>query len=451
MTRAVNRPPRGARTPRRTLIGVAAALALSTLAVLPAPPFAATPAAAEPAWASTAHDYGVGVATASTCSAKICVHRALSGPDAASAAWAEKTLRHADTAWRTLVDGHGYRAPAASPSSDGDERFDVYLADLAPQGQYGRAMSGDDVPGQTRRSRSYLVIENDMAGMGRHAAADLAATVAHEFFHAVQLNIDDAEDTWFMEASATWAETQVFPHLPRNRQYLMHGQVGRRGLPLDSPSGAYGNHVFVERLAAVAGRDAVRQVWNRLDASTGSRDENPLQAVAAVLAARDMTWRDFYTGFAVANLTPGRSYPAHVGGTMQRPDTTVKLGPRRRSTAQTARLPHLTSRVTAYKVASSAKKRRLRITITSTDPERTGAMVLVERKDGSLRRVPARLSASGRATVTVLAKRKRVKRVLVVTTNTSRAFRDCGNDSGWTCGGMPVHDRTKVTVSAKLR
>lgn len=430
---------------------VATAVAAVGATLLPPLSPAISPAAAwSGSWSDPAFDYGASARTEVTCSERICVHRSVDGRHASSSQWADATLAHAERAWRVIVDDLGFRAPAASPSADGDPRLDVYLADLAPQGHYGQAVAGDGVPGQPRRSTSYLVIDNDMVGLGRSPRADLAATVAHEFFHAVQLNIDSGEDRWFMESSAAWAETQVFPQLHRNRQYVAQGQVGRRGVPLDSPLGQYGNHVFVERLTAVAGRDAVRQVWARLDASTGAPDDYSLEGVRAVLARHGVRWRDFYTGFAAANVTPGRAYPAHVGNTGQRPDSTVTLGPRRPRATFVGRLPHLTSRVASITVSSKARKRRLQLTLTSSDAARTGAVVLVQRRNGSIRRVPVTFNAAGRAKASVLVKRGAVRRVLVVTANSSAAYARCGRDSGWACGGVPLHDRTRVQVKARL-
>ncbi len=49
---------------------------------------------------------------------------------------------------------------------------------------------------------------------------NLRVTAAHEYFHAVQFAYDAFEDAWFMEATATWAEDELYTDINDNLQYL---------------------------------------------------------------------------------------------------------------------------------------------------------------------------------------------------------------------------------------
>ena len=54
---------------------------------------------------------------------------------------------------------------------------------------------------------------------------NLQVTAAHEYFHAVQFGYDVAEDGWVMEATATWAEDELYDGVNDNVQYLRSGPM----------------------------------------------------------------------------------------------------------------------------------------------------------------------------------------------------------------------------------
>jgi len=387
----------------------------------------------------------------STCDEHLCVHRATAGEHAATARWADQTLALFDAAWTTVVDELGYRAPRAAAGHDGDPRFDVYLAELSGRGQHGFCAPGELVPGQSRRADAYCVIDNDMAGTGGDRYDVLAATAAHEFFHAVQYNLDVGEDRWFMEASATWMEHQVFSSVHDNHRYVLDGQLGQPARSLDSEAGMYGNWVFVEHLAERLGRDAVRQVWARLDASTGGRDEWSVQGLVNHVQSRGTSWKSFYSGFAATNLTPRSGY-VQDGLRAARPDLVLRLGRRpggRDRQVQQARVAHLATRTYEVKVARDSSARRVRLRVRSNRARATAATLVVVRTDGTVRR--QRLSFDrGVASASVAVRPGRVRRVLVAVSHTSPAYARCGQGSGWSCGGEPVHRDVKVRFRATL-
>lgn len=450
------RRDRTQRSRMRSRITVAAATLALTVSVVPivgpasahVPEDATGVAAALGASRSATnwYDYGATTPRETICSELACVHRAVQGPDAASAAWARATLQHLESAWKVLVDQRRFPAPAASAAQDGDARFHLYLADLGAR-FYGMTVMGDAVPGHPRRVRSHVVVDNDMTGFSGDRGDNLAATVAHEFFHAIGVNTDLAADLWFAEASATWAESQVFTGSRVNRGYLDEGQAGRPAVPLDHPDSGYGNFPLLERLTATAGSDAVRQVWARL--GTPGNREHALTAIESVLAVRGVTWQRFYSQYAVANAFPRQHYPARLRTSPASPDFSVTLGRSSRTRSQARRLQHLTSHTSVVRLSSSVKKARVAVSVKSSKARHTSATLVVVRRDGTLRKVTLRFNSAGTARTTVTYTRSKVARLVLVSANTSLAFRDCASGTGWTCDGVPVHDRTRVEVRTR--
>lgn len=119
------------------------------------------------------------------------------------------------------------------PPPDSDGLYDVYLQNLyntsSGTGYFGYVQpegAGRDNPAtaQTEAAAkvSYMVLENDLAEPVFKSPTlalrrlNLQATVAHEFFHALQFGLGgfegfSAEDNWLMESTAVWMEETVYP------------------------------------------------------------------------------------------------------------------------------------------------------------------------------------------------------------------------------------------------
>ena len=110
-----------------------------------------------------------------------------------------------------------------------------HLPEAARQRRGVRLRAADPGPGQIRSKYGYLVIDDDYAPAEYGFADPLAAaraTVAHEFNHLLQQNYDSFQDVWIFEATAVWAEEQVFPEV---NDYLNYVEVVRRA-PRESRS-----------------------------------------------------------------------------------------------------------------------------------------------------------------------------------------------------------------------
>jgi hypothetical protein len=154
--------------------------------------------------------------------------------------------------------------------ADPSTRADIYLKQLGKSGVFGYE-SPDPGQGQIRSKYGYLVIDDDYAPAEYGFADPLEAaraTVAHEFNHLLQQNYDSFQDVWIFEATAVWAEEQVFPEV---NDYLNYVEVfaERPGTPITDADGAkglkiYGTGVWNHWLSGSGGGfgiDVVRRAW----------------------------------------------------------------------------------------------------------------------------------------------------------------------------------------------
>ncbi len=108
---------------------------------------------------------------------------------------------------------------------------------MGAQGLYGFCTSEKQFrPNGPFDAWAYCVLDNDYRP-GQFPSLtpleNMQVTAAHEYFHAVQFAYDAFEDSWFMEATATWAEDEIFDDINDNLQYLRRGPLRRPQVPLD--------------------------------------------------------------------------------------------------------------------------------------------------------------------------------------------------------------------------
>ena len=139
--------------------------------------------------------------------------------------------------WSTST-GPTSRPATASPKPDGDAggnaKTDVYLADIGTGTL--RLLHHPTTRSAAHDVWAYCVLDNDYSTSSSRPTRpleNLQVTAAHEYFHAVQFGYDADEDGWFMEATATWAEDELYDAVDDNVAYLPHGQLGNRDSPLD--------------------------------------------------------------------------------------------------------------------------------------------------------------------------------------------------------------------------
>lgn len=183
-------------------------------------------------------------------------------PDFVDAAAA--SLEHV---WQTEVVALGYPAPKGTPA----QKFHVYFRDMA---YYGYAMPTNveqtaAAPVASGTASAYIVIENDFYGFppndvdvtGREAVrrGALQVTLAHEFMHAVQFNLNVYQSGWLMESHATWAEDVVYDAVNDWRWYVQ-SFLRTPDYPLFNRY-VYGAAFFQHWLSETRGVEVQRRVW----------------------------------------------------------------------------------------------------------------------------------------------------------------------------------------------
>lgn len=398
-------------------------------------------------------------ATRRACTPRICVH--WRPRDVARADRNDNGVPdYVDSVRRTVDRVHttyrraGYRPPKRDGRRGGDERTDIYLADVGSRGLYGYCTSDQERFGRGFDIWAYCVLDNDYSSRQfptNTPRQNMQVTAAHEYFHAVQFGYDATEDAWLMESTATWVEDEVFDRVDDNVQYLPEGPMSRPRVPMDKVTGLhfYGVWIFfrhlTERYAAERGAlpRLVLDVWRRADASPGAPDRYSLQAIEEALAARGTTLREQFARFSDANLRPADTYEEGAANNYPAtpPWTSRALSPDSPSANAQLRLDHLTSATARVRPDGIAADWELEVVL-DLPPRRRGsaAVVTVNGTDGSADTTLVPLARDGDGSVTVPFSSSTVGSVDVTLVNASRRMRDCGGRTAYSCDGRSRDD-----------
>ncbi len=413
------------------------------------------------------HGYAAGTTPRRTCDSTVCVHWVDTTADAPSLTDtnANSVPDFVDTTLETLSSVHsayvaaGYRAPKPDGSVGGDARTDIYLADIGPEALYGYCTTDEPLAENEWDAWAYCVLDNDYAADEFPTGTpmqNMRVTAAHEYFHAVQFGYDAFEDGWFMEATATWAEDELFDDIDDNLQYLSAGPLGQPWVPLDWFGGShhYGDWIWFrylsERFPSVAGGmpTIVRNIWRRADAIPGAADAHSLQAVSQELASRNTSLGRVFAQFAEANRRSRKTYDEGAANRYPSAPLTwapITLSPTRNATTwASVRLDHLTS-ATARFVPSrnmTANAWQLKVQVDMA-PETRGsqAVVTVHKRGGGTATSLLGLDGRGDGSKRVPFDRDRVSFVELTVVNAS-ARTTCWQDvnSPYSCLGVPRDD-----------
>lgn len=421
--------------------------------------------------------YSTGEATP-VCGATICVHYANPGdadappdvdttPNNGIPDEVDRALATAEHVNATYVDA-GYRRPDPDGPIGGElDLVDVYLADTGKfGGVYGYCTSDEERDGAPWNRWAYCVIDDDFRTAqfpSNTPIENQRVTLAHEYFHAVQFAYDFSEDAWIMEATATWAEEQVYDGVNDNRQYISASQIRQPFIPLDVFGGSvhYGNWVFfqylTERWRGQTGTmpTLVLDLWKRMSGRSGAPDQYSTQAIQYVLNKRNTSFTSVYGKFADANRRPQKSYSEGGAGAYRpaRPAATRTLSARKRSTPKWyADLDHLTSLAVRMKPGRGLKRRDWKLRVKVDMPGATSAptaRVAVYLKNGKVSSSAVRFKKRGYSSKVLGFSARKVKYVELVVVNASRRSR-CWQGTFLACQGLPRDDgrRFKFNASA---
>jgi len=406
------------------------------------------------------------------CSSVVCVHyvvRSADRPDLTDSDTngvpdyvdlAVSTLTHVH---KTYVDA-GYRSPKGDGILGGNAKVDVYLKDIDAGGLYGYCTSDQAVLGAHRDAWAYCVLDDDYANFASNTPREnLQVTAAHEYFHAVQFAYDIGEDGWFMEATATWAEDELYDRVNDNRQYLDYSPITRPAASMDQFDGRgfhYGTWIFFrwlsERFPGSTGAmpTIVRDMWRRADDARGGLGEYSLQAVSKVLSKQKLPLTEAFARFSQANRSPGRSYGE--GRTQRYPASPlarlVRLSTSRSTSDASLSLDHLASGTVRFVPGSGVTTGnwKLRLKLDLSDQARGAAAVLTLQKQDEAPEIRlVRLSSKGTANVATKFGSNQVAWVELTLVNAGDAFR-CARGTRFSCSGKPEDDNLVQRFTARV-
>jgi hypothetical protein len=363
----------------------------------------------------------------------------------------------------------GYRAPMSdSTLGGGSNLLDIYLVDFANDPRYGGGLYGFcdaavvPPPSGPYNTSAYCAFDHTFAGFPALSPSDnLKVTAAHELFHATQFAYDYNEDAWFMEATATWAEDEVYDDINDNRQYLPVSPISQPQQPLDQFGDSfrqYGEWIFFrylsERFPTAQGElpVIVRRMWERADSSRGPRyDKYSIKAVSKELNSLGTDLRRVYAQFGAANRQPGRHYEEGARYPKAKARRSWTFTPRRHDTRwQVEKVDHLATRTVQVKPSRAMKRWGLRVTVDLPD-KRLGVSAIVTTYDKKGRPkshfVPVSKRGNGKLKVTFKA--RKVSRVDVTLSNAGIRYRDCwrgpaANGVRYACSGISRDNDRKM-------
>lgn len=184
----------------------------------------------------------------------------------------------AQRAYSLLVDTLAMQPHKSDRGNDGPQdlgpEFDFYIINQ-PASRYGETFINDD-------NSSYTTLDNDYSNYFSRGLDGLRVTVAHEYFHAVQVSYAfRGEDIFFFEISSVWFEDFAYDDVNDYFSY-MRSWFRNVSLPLNTRNSLheYGSALWLHYLTKRLQRaDIVREFWE------GIAQEPAIAAMRDVLQA----------------------------------------------------------------------------------------------------------------------------------------------------------------------
>jgi hypothetical protein len=360
--------------------------------------------------------------------------------------------------WSREVTDGGYRAPLKDGTKGGNDKLDVYLADIGDESVYGYCVNEKRVKEGTNAFSGYCVVDDDYDHSEfpiNRPKQNLEVTAAHEFFHAVQFAYDAWDDPWFMESTATWIEDEVYDGVNDNRFYLRNSPLTAPQRPLDYDGGSlhmYGAWIWwrylTERFPATEGSGLpvlVRKVWQAADSTGGGTDRYSLKALDHVVGGAGQV-AQLYGGFSTANRRPENFYSEGAAYPSAPRKGPYELTRRHPSISWAPRLDHLASKTAKFKPSGAAT--RLRFNVNGPDAvHRPVVKAVVVRTNGSTSTSDVALDSSGNGQLTVPFDKATVSSVDLTLTVGGHAYK-CWSFTDWSCAGRPQDADLKFAVTA---
>jgi hypothetical protein len=188
----------------------------------------------------------------------------------------------ADSIYTVLVSELGFQPPIPDNGVDGSE-LDIYIVDMKTNhgNYYGLTTFDQNYSTPYTGVSTYLEVDNsyDESFYSTSGLEALRVTIAHEFFHMVQLRYSHpfqpyASNAYWYEISSTWVEEKCYPDIDDYHAYTNYNLNQVIFPNLDDGSFSYtysyGHALFGQVLdteyGTQAGKHIMLDIWENLDA-----------------------------------------------------------------------------------------------------------------------------------------------------------------------------------------
>ena len=212
--------------------------------------------------------------------------------------------------WTFYIDSMGFDPPPLNPNNDHD-LYEIYIEYLSPA-YFGLTFgqgSGESCYGFIKMRNSYKASQfNDHTVL-----ENIQVTAVHEFFHSIQFGYNCYEKFWFMEASATWSEDELYDNINDFYRYIPNffsnpnHAIGTEGTFM------YGTCIFFQYIDEhLGGRETIRKSWEYSRDYASPLNDISFLAIDAALRENNFSFEIAYNQMRIANQILSSSENAGV-------------------------------------------------------------------------------------------------------------------------------------------
>jgi hypothetical protein len=213
--------------------------------------------------------------------------------------------------WSFYIDSMGFDPPPLNPNNDHD-LYEIYIEYLSPT-YFGLAFgegSGESCYGFIKMRNSYTASQ-----FNNHTVLEnIQVTAVHEFFHSIQFGYNCYEKFWFMEASATWSEDELYNDVNDFYRYIPDF-FQQPDIAIDTENGKrmYGTCIFFQYIDEhLGGRETIRKSWEYSRDYASPVNDISFLAIDAALQENNFSFEIAYNQMRIANQILSSSENAGV-------------------------------------------------------------------------------------------------------------------------------------------
>jgi len=209
-----------------------------------------------------------------------------------------------ENVWKFYVDSLGYSPPVEDQMIGGSNLYDIYLLNL-PSGYFGITYTSN-AQADSPACASFIKMRNSYSSsiFNEHTELEnIQVTAVHEFFHAIQFSYNCYEKLWFMEATAVWAEDELYDNINDHYRY-MAPWFSNPEKPLNYTSGIhmYGTFIFFQYIDEhLGGPETIRECWERSNENSTFIGDKSYLSIDEALNKQNSSLKDAFNRMRIAN------------------------------------------------------------------------------------------------------------------------------------------------------